>query len=269
MLTPAQLMSGIASNSPSNIGFLAYNWYNQYVWYTAAKENNLHALSLLPIHFNTIYAYTYLGGITSGNIPMAVILGLGTAGLIILNSVASWMSWATALPEGYGIYQFFFFGWRTLTPGWRTFFLLWQIANTIIVVPTSVILAILLSIYAAKGDITPPWYQTYFAIIWGPPLVLCFTWELILWVELVVSRNDIESETDMIAVWLFVAQVVLLLMPDPWPIIAATLKRIRLAMSNLWTHSTTSDVLPKHGPSEASAVIQLEEGAQQNPSGSN
>jgi len=290
MLTPAQYMSGLGSNSPINIGFLAYNWYTQYMWYIAAKEKSLQALSLLPVHFNFIYAFTYLGGVSSGNIVMGLILGIGTAGLIILNTITAWTSWATNLPEGYGIYQFFFFGWRTLTPGWHTFFCLWQVGDTFLAI-SSAIYAIVLSIGAMdiNEDDDIPWYGRYLAIIYGPPAVLVFTWELIMWVELIVSRNDIESETDMVAVWLFVAQVVLVLMPDPWLIaltlvsilwriasalmsalgltlwwIASTLKRIPVAMSNWRTQSTTSNVSPK--PSEASEVIKLEEGAQQNSS---
>jgi hypothetical protein len=289
MLTPAQFVSGLGSNSPTNIGFLAYNWYNQYVWYTAAKAKDLHALSLLPVHFNFIYAFTYLGGVSSGNIVMGVFLGFGTAGLIILNNITAWTSWTTDLPEGYDTYQFFFFGWRTLTPGWRTFILLWQISDTLLAVNT-VILAFVLAVWAValldEGGFTPSLQNNYLAILCGPPVMLVFTWELIMWVELIVSRNGIESETDMIAVWLFVAQAVLMLIPDPWRMalifvsilwrigkalasalaltlgfIASTLERIPLAMR---MQSTTSNVLPKHDPADASAVIQLEEGAQRN-----
>jgi hypothetical protein len=43
--------------------------------------------------------------------------------------------------------------------------------------------------------------------------VLFFAWELILWVELIISRNHIESPTDMIAVWLFIAQIVTMVLP--------------------------------------------------------
>ena len=131
MLAPAQAIAGIGSNSLSNIGFLAYNWYTQYFWYIAVKQGQLGALSLLPVHFNFIYALLYLGGVTCGSIWMGIILSLGTAGLLILNNLSAWTSWVMDLPAGYGTYQFFFFGWRTLTPGWRTFFLLWQIGDTL------------------------------------------------------------------------------------------------------------------------------------------
>src|ERR1700748_847816 len=92
MLSPAQLISGWQSNCPSNLGFLAYNWYTQVQWYRAIKSKQLHALSLLPVHYNTICSFTYLGGISSGNVPMALFLGLGSAGVIVLNNVAGWTS---------------------------------------------------------------------------------------------------------------------------------------------------------------------------------
>jgi hypothetical protein len=130
MLAPAQFISGLGNNCPSNVGFLAYNWYTQIAWYSAIKAKQLHALSLLPIHFNFIFVITYLGGVTSGNIVMGLLLGFGTAGVIVLNSVAAWTSWATNQQEGFGVYEFYFFGWRTLSPGWHTFFLLWQIGDS-------------------------------------------------------------------------------------------------------------------------------------------
>ena len=216
MLTPAQAIAGIGSNYPTNIGFLAYNWYNQYAWYVATRNKELHALSLLPVHLNAVYAFTYLGGITFGNIVMGVLLGFGTAGLLILNTISSWISWATNLPEGYGQYQFFFFGWRTLTPGWRKFILVWQIGDTSLAVG-SVICAISVGILLPlQGrELRLPWeWNRYFAIFWGSAVALLFTWPLILWAELIVSRNHIESQTDMIAVWLFIAQVGTLMIPE-------------------------------------------------------
>lgn len=60
-----------------------------------------------------------------------------------------------------------------------------------------------------------PWYcRTYPAIPLGAILMLIFAWPLILWVELIVQRNHIVSETDMVAVWLFVAQVGTMLIPS-------------------------------------------------------
>ena len=216
MLTPAQAIAGIGSNCPTNIGFLVYNWYSQYAWYSAARNKELHALSLLPVHLNIIYAFTYLGGITSGNIVMGVLLGLGTAGLLVLNTTSAWISWATNLPEGYGQYQFFFFGWRTLTPSWRKFILVWQIADTSLALGSIMFaLGVAIVLPVQERDIRlPRELNRYFAIFWGSAVALLFTWPLILWAELIVSRNHIESQTDMIAVWLFVAQVGTLVMPD-------------------------------------------------------
>jgi len=209
LLSPPQFMSGIGSNLPTNIGFLAYNWYNQCLWYTAIKNNQLHALSLLPVHFNTIYAFTYLGGVTSGNIFMGVILGFGTAALMIFNTVAAWTSWATNMSEGYNIYEFFFFGWRRLTPGWHKFFLLWQINDTVLAI-FCVVSAICLSIAVTRPGYKPDdllsWYIRGFFMVLSAGF-------LIMWVELIIFRNHIESPTDMIAVWLFVAQIGTMVLP--------------------------------------------------------
>jgi len=218
MLAPAQFISGVGSNCPSNLGFLAYNWYTQIAWYRAIQAKELHALSLLPVHFNFIFVVTYLGGITSGNIFMALLLGFGTAGVIVLNTVAAWTSWATNQPEGFGVYQFFFFGWRTLSPGWHTFILLWQIGDSILAL-VCLITAIGISITVvtwndAEDAEELPWYLRYPAIPVGAAVMLLFGWPLILWSELIVARNQIESDTDMIAVWLFIAQVGAMLIPS-------------------------------------------------------
>src|SRR5437667_4829935 len=90
MLSPAQFVTGVGNNCPSNLGFLAYNWYTQIQWYYSVKGKTLGALSLLPVHFNIIYAITYLGGVTSGNAFMALLLSLGTGGVLVLNSVSAW-----------------------------------------------------------------------------------------------------------------------------------------------------------------------------------
>lgn len=214
MLTPAQAISGAGSNCPSNIGFLAYNWYNQWVWYSAIQNRQLHALSLLPVHFNFIYVITYLGGVVSGNIFMGVILGFGTAGLIVLNTVAAWTSWITNLPEGYDLYEFFFFGWRTLNPSWRTFFLLWQIGDTILAINMVIATFYLCTIPLWQKDFDLPWWSRYATIPLGSVFMLIGIWPLILWTELIVARNHIESETDMIAVYLFIAQVGAMLIPS-------------------------------------------------------
>ncbi|KAH0563226.1 hypothetical protein GP486_002212 [Trichoglossum hirsutum] len=215
MLAPAQFFSGIGNSCPSNIGFLAYNWYTQITWYRAIRAKQLHALSLLPVHFNMVFAITYLGGVTSGNIVMALLLGFGTAGVIVLNTVAAWISWATNQQEGFGVYQFFFFGWRTLSPGWHKFILVWQISDSILAF-ICLSAAIALSIGMADDDLDGkiPWYSRYPAIPIGAAAMLLIGWPLILWVELIVARNHIESATDMIAVWIFVAQVGTMLIPS-------------------------------------------------------
>jgi len=213
MLAPAQFVSGMGNNCPSNLGFLAYNWYTQITWYRGIKAKKLHALSLLPVHFNTLFAITYLGGVSSGNAFTAILLGFGTAGVIALNAVAAWVSWATNQPEGYGVYQFFFYGWRTLSPRWHKFFLLWQIADSLISF-SCLISAIFIPIQLLDADEDPPWYARYLTIPVGAAGMLLLGWPLILWTELIVSRNHIESATDMIAVWLFVAQVGAMLIPN-------------------------------------------------------
>jgi len=74
-----------------------------------------------------------------------------------------------------------------------------------------------------KNFARAPWLlkqgYKYLAIPIGGILVLLISWPLILWVELIVARNNIESETDMVAVWLFVAQVATMLIPDPCDVV--------------------------------------------------
>jgi len=216
LLTPGQAQSAIGSNLPISLGFLAYNWYNQCSWYSAIKNHQLHALSLLPVHFNTMYAITYLGGVTSGNIFLGTMLGLGTAALMIFNTVAAWTSWATNMTEGYHVFQFFFFGWRTLTPGWHKFFLLWQIGDSLLAancVVAAIVIAIGVTQIDSDDDDDSPWltFLTYYG--GGSVIMSLISWPLILWVELIIARNHIESSTDMVAVWLFVAQIGTLFLP--------------------------------------------------------
>ncbi|TEB21387.1 hypothetical protein FA13DRAFT_1799917 [Coprinellus micaceus] len=68
MFSPAQALSGMNSNSPTGVGFLAYHVYQQHTWYIAARDKQLHALSMLPIYFNMTYSLTYLFGVPSGNV---------------------------------------------------------------------------------------------------------------------------------------------------------------------------------------------------------
>jgi hypothetical protein len=119
-----------------------------------------------------MFSISYLGGITAGNIPMAVLLGLGTGGVIILNNIAAWTAWASNQPQGYGEYKFFFYGWRTLTPGWHKFILVWQISDSI-EAATCVLIAITLAIYSATffkeqfDEDQVPWWLRYPAIPLG------------------------------------------------------------------------------------------------------
>ena len=218
MLSPAQFISGLKSNFPSNFGFLAYNWYTQITWYQAVKAGQLGPLSLLPVHFNTIYCLSYLGGVSSGNAFFAILLGIGTAGVMCLNNATAWESWITDQPQGFGQYEFLFFGWQTLSPGWHKFIMVWNISDTLQLL-TFAILAIVLSVGAAsvdKDNVWTQWFMRYPAIPLGAICMLLFAWPLILWVELIYARNHIQSDTDLVAVWLFIAQVVLMLIPLPF-----------------------------------------------------
>ncbi|KAJ3490263.1 hypothetical protein NLG97_g5813 [Lecanicillium saksenae] len=54
----------------------------------------------------------------------------------------------------------------------------------------------------------------YPMIILGAAGMLLFGWPVIMWTELIVARNHIHSDTDWVAVWLFVAQVVTMVIPS-------------------------------------------------------
>ena len=213
MLAPAQFISGLGNNYPTNLGFLAYNWYTQVTWYRAIKANRLHALSLLPVHFNMLYALGYLGGISAGNLPMAILLSVGTTGVMVLNTMCGWICWTTNQREGFGEYRFFFFGWRTLDPDWHKFILLWQIFDSITAFGSVTIALVLAFRFSRVTGEDLRWYWKYPVIFPGAAVMLLIGWPLILWSELLVAGNNIESPTDMVAVWIFVAQVVVLLIP--------------------------------------------------------
>ena len=218
MLAPAQLLSGIDNNCPSNIGFLAYNFWTQVAWYRAIKSKQLDALSLCPIHFNLLYYVTNLGGVTSGNIGLGVFLGVATAGLDVLQTVAAWGAYNEDLPAGIGVYQFFLFGWHTLTSSWRRFICFWQVFDTIVAVIFA-LAAFLLAIKAPKmeeeqKEYLGKWWVKPCAITCGAAVVLIIAWPVILWTELIVERNRLESATDWVAVGLFAAQVGTMLLPS-------------------------------------------------------
>ena len=215
LLSPAQFASGLGNHCPSNIGFLAYNIYTQISWYQASKEGDMHALSLVLVHVNMVFAITYLGGVSSGNIFMGILLGLGSAAVIGLNTATAWNAYR-ALPEGFGEYQFFFFGWRTLTPEWYKFILLWQIEDSITAfvcgIAAIVIPIVLFGFDEGRTKISS--VIKYAAIPVGGAVALLVGWPLILWIELIMARNNLQSDTDMIAVWLFIAQVGTLVLPS-------------------------------------------------------
>ncbi|KAK4113687.1 hypothetical protein N656DRAFT_706694 [Canariomyces notabilis] len=215
LLSPAQFVSGLGNPCPSNIGFLAYNLYTQIAWHKAVTgDSDIHALSLILPHFNLIYAVTYVGGVSSGSLIWGVPLGLGTTSVLILNTVSSWKAWAVHQPRGYGVYQFFFYGWRTIDEDFHKYlFLLWHIFDSLWCAG-GIYMAIFLAITMSEVGKEARWYRTYLAIPLGSIGVLVFlAWPLILWTELIIARNQIVSETDMTAVWLFVAQVVTMLIP--------------------------------------------------------
>ncbi|KAF9053224.1 hypothetical protein BJ165DRAFT_1340044 [Panaeolus papilionaceus] len=217
MLTPAQAAAGVGSHIPFNLGFLAYNIYQQYLWFMAAKTKQLHALSLLTAYLNMINALTYLGGIPAGNYVLGICNGLVVAALIMMNTITAWISWKECLSEGDGLYRFFFFGWRTLSKGWRNFFLLWQIGDTFAALGAMVYIPALVQMgikdESDDDDDMPSGYVACSMIFVGPPLVMVAVgWPLIMWIELIVSKNHISSETDMISVYLFIAQVALLIL---------------------------------------------------------
>ena len=53
----------------------------------------------------------------------------------------------------------------------------------------------------------------YLMILQGAAAVILFLWPEILWMELIIAHYHIESATDWIAVWLFVARVGALIVP--------------------------------------------------------
>lgn len=56
--------------------------------------------------------------------------------------------------------------------------------------------------------------KKYAAIPLGAISMMMAAWPLILWTELIVAKNHIDSDTDMVAVWIFVAQVVFMILPN-------------------------------------------------------
>ena len=229
LLAPAHFVAGFDSTGLTSLGFHAFNWYNQFIWYNAVQSRQLHALSILPHYFNLIYAISYLGGIASGYIATGLLLGLGTGGVVILNNITAWKSWAHLQPKGYGEYQFFFFGWRTLNDGWHKFFLVWQVFDSLltfmcVMAAFAIPLKMMISRTSKDKEKKKPSRlldamktisnYKYIAIPCGAALMMIVAWPLVLWVELLIQRNHIESPTDWISVWLFIAQAGLLIIPS-------------------------------------------------------
>jgi hypothetical protein len=211
ILAPAQAISGIGHTGLSNLGFLAYNYYAQIVWFRAVKHNELHALALVVVHTNTTLAFAYVGGIFSGNRWIALLLAFGAMGVLWLNNATAWISWMQGQEEGYGEWQFFFFGWRTLTHGWHKFIMVWQIANTLESLGFS---GLFLSLALQAGTTKFMWWHRLPAIPLGGVIMAFILFPYILFVELLVRRNHIDSGTDWGAVYAFGAQVALMLLPD-------------------------------------------------------
>lgn len=218
ILAPTQAIASIGHTGVSNLGFLAYNYYTQVVWYRAVTNHELHSLALVLVHANTTLALAYIGGIFSGNRVMSVLLSLGAMGVMWLNCATAWISWKTGQEEGYGKWQFFFFGWRTLTEGWHKFLLVWQISNSFEAFGLS-----LLCIGMAVRSFTKTrqenkksfkWWHRGIAIPVGGLLMTLFMFPYILWMELLIRRNKVISDTDWVAVYVFIAQVALMLLPD-------------------------------------------------------
>lgn len=218
ILAPAQAMAGIGHSGISSLGFLAYNYYTQIVWYRAARDGSLSALALVAVHANTTLAIAYLGGIFSANRTMAALLSLGAMGVLWLNNATAWVSWKTGQEAGFDEWQFFFFGWRKLTYGWHMFLMVWQISNSLESFALSVVIAsIAIWMIAGKKDEVKKkfqWWHRFPAVLVGGAMMTFVVFPYIIWIELIIRRNHIESETDWAAVYVFIGQVALLFLPD-------------------------------------------------------
>lgn len=224
LASPAAFMTGIETDLPIGAGFLGYTIYQQYIIYVAAQNKQLHALCLLPQYLNTLYAFTYIGGVSAGNYLVSGIMCIGTIAAIIINLVATWIGYLTNMPEGYGVYRFFFFGWRTLTPSWRKMFLCWavfDIVATVFFIGFSIFVALIIP---SKKEDRDAWESQWrlvidTSLIWGSALALVVFWPIVLWTELIIQKNNIVSETDMISVYLFIVQIALLAIPSIYNIL--------------------------------------------------
>jgi hypothetical protein len=164
--------------------------------------------------FNFCFTVTYLGGVSSGNYLSALLLSFGTVGVMILNNIVAWTSWSTTQVQGFGVYQFWFFGWRTLGPHWHRYFLIIQVIDTLSLFGSVIFaLSVAFRTAALSKDKVPAWWYRYQVIFAGGIGVILSIWPTMLWTELIIARNHIVSETDTTAVWLFIVQVVTMLAP--------------------------------------------------------
>ena len=218
ILAPAQAISGIGHTGLSNLGFLAYNWYTQAIWFRAASNQQLSSLALVTVHANTTLAFAYIGGIFSGNRLMSALLCIGSMGVMWLNCATAWISWKTGQEQGYGEWEFFFFGWRTLSSGWHKFIMVWQISNSLEAFGLSVACVFLAVRAAVRGrDKNKKKFKWWHRIPAVPIGGVCMAFVLapyIVWIELIVRRNRVESKTDWVAVYVFIGQVALMFLPD-------------------------------------------------------
>ncbi|TEB28326.1 hypothetical protein FA13DRAFT_1690742 [Coprinellus micaceus] len=212
MLCPAQALSGVDTRWPSNIGFLAYNAYQQYLWYRGVKAHDLHALSLVPIHQNMVSTITYAGGIPAGDNLVVTVQCLGVIALITSSTYTMWLSWMTNLQEGYGVYKFSLLGERTLSESWRYFNCLWGIWNTM-EATFMICSAIWLSIRLIRTRKDPNiehrggCFERMLKVLWGALCIVILVGPFVYWMERIVKLNNIVSETDTISIYLFAAQV--------------------------------------------------------------
>ena len=265
-LAPAQYISGVGSNCFSNLGFLTFNIYSQVLWYrhiiawSSLFPEAIAPFSLLLPHFNIIYSISYVAGVSSRSGGLAVLLWLGTSVMLIINTILLWSSWKH-MAVGYGEYEFFFFGWRTLTPKWhKVFFLMWNVSSTILCGNSIIWAAAMARLSCKQSSIVNKFVTKFrdrlgsgmmlvaifggvlFMLIGAWPFTIFFfkaalkrvlqdsfseafgliesyiflqsgIWPFILWTELIFQRNEIVSATDETAVWLFIFQVVAMIIP--------------------------------------------------------
>ena len=155
VLAPAQYVAGVGSNCLSNLGFLGYNMYQQWMWYKVVSSRDnadyVGALYLLLPYFNMIFAISYVAGVSTRHWFLAFLLWGGTTFMIVVNTIATWKAYEY-MKDGYGVYDFCFFGCRELNIDWHNyFFRIWTISGTAMCV-VSVIWTIAMAVLAVKKN---------------------------------------------------------------------------------------------------------------------